>query len=169
TDVRIVAATNRDLRREVAAGRFRLDLLYRLDGIRILLPPLRARRDDIPLLAEHFWRDATSRISSRATLSLATLAQLARYDWPGNVRELQNVLAALAVRTPRRGVVQPSALPPNFDGVQLEQASRLDRARRTFDTQFIRAALARTGGHRARAAQELGVTRQGLTKLMNRL
>ncbi|HEV8235835.1 MAG TPA: sigma-54 dependent transcriptional regulator [Gemmatimonadaceae bacterium] len=168
-DVRIVAATNRDLRREVAAGRFRLDLLYRLDVIRISLPPLRARRDDIPLLAEHFWRDATSRISSRATLSLATLAQLARYDWPGNVRELQNVLAALAVRTPRRGVVHPSALPPSFDGVEVEPASRLDAARRTFDTQFIRAALARTGGQRARAAQELGVTRQGLTKLMNRL
>jgi DNA-binding NtrC family response regulator len=168
-DVRIVAATNRDLRREVAAGRFRLDLLYRLDVIRISLPPLRARRDDIPLLAEHFWRDATSRISSRATLSLATLAQLARYDWPGNVRELQNVLAALAVRTPRRGVVHPSALPPSFDGVEAEPGSHLDAARRTFDTQFIRAALARTGGQRARAAQELGVTRQGLTKLMNRL
>jgi transcriptional regulator with GAF, ATPase, and Fis domain len=168
-DVRLVAATNRDLRREVSAGRFRLDLLYRLDVIRLALPPLRDRRDDIPLLAEHFWHDATGRIGSRATLSLATLAQLARYDWPGNVRELQNVLAALAVRTPRRGVVQPSALPPNFDAARVERASRLDAARRTFDTQFIRAALARTGGHRARAARELGVTRQGLTKLMNRL
>jgi len=168
-DVRLVTATNRDLRREVSAGRFRLDLLYRLDVIRIALPPLRDRRDDIPLLAEHFWCDATARIGSRATLSLATLTQLARYDWPGNVRELQNVLAALAVRTPRRGVVQPSALPPNFDAARAERASRLDAARRTFDTQFIRAALARTGGHRARAARELGVTRQGLTKLMNRL
>jgi DNA-binding NtrC family response regulator len=168
-DVRLVAATNRDLRREVSAGRFRLDLLYRLDVIRLALPPLRDRRDDIPLLAEHFWHDATGRIGSRATLSLATLAQLARYDWPGNVRELQNVLAALAVRTPRRGVVQPSALPPNLNAAGIERASRLDAARRTFDTQFIRAALARTGGHRARAARELGVTRQGLTKMMNRL
>jgi DNA-binding NtrC family response regulator len=168
-DVRVVAATNRDLRREVAAGRFRLDLLYRLDVIRISLPPLRSRRDDIPLLAEHFWREATLRVGSRASLSLATLAQLARYDWPGNVRELQNVLAALAVRTPRRGVVPPSALPPNLDGVEPERPSRLDAARKTFDTQFIRAALVRTGGHRARAAEELGVTRQGLTKLMVRL
>jgi transcriptional regulator with PAS, ATPase and Fis domain len=168
-DVRLVAATNRDLRQEVAGGRFRHDLLYRLDVIRIALPPLRARRDDIPLLAEHFWREATARIGSRATLSLTTLAELARYDWPGNVRELQNVLAALAVRTPRRGVVLPSALPPNFDTTELKPASRLEEARRTFDAQFIRAALARTGGQRARAAEELGVTRQGLTKLINRL
>ena len=168
-DVRLVAATNRDLRQEVAAGRFRLDLLYRLDVIRISLPPLRSRRDDIAVLAEHFWRDATARIGSRATLSLATLSQLARYDWPGNVRELQNVLAALAVRTPRRGVVQPSALPPEFGEAGRAVVSSLEAARRTFDAQFIRAALARTGGHRARAARELGVTRQGLTKLMVRL
>ena len=106
-DVRLVSATNRDLRQEVAAGRFRLDLLYRLDVVRIVVPPLRDRRDDIPLLAEHFWREAAARLGSRATLSAATLAALARYDWPGNVRELQNVLAALAVRSPRRGVVSP--------------------------------------------------------------
>ncbi len=168
-DVRLVAATNRDLRQEVGAGRFRLDLLYRLDVIRISLPPLRSRRDDIAVLAEHFWRDATARLGSRATLSLATLSQLARYDWPGNVRELQNVLAALAVRTPRRGVVQPSALTPEFGEAGRAQVSSLEAARRTFDAQFIRAALARTGGHRARAARELGVTRQGLTKLMVRL
>src|SRR5439155_11834516 len=123
----------------------------------------------VALLAEHFWREATARIGSRATLGLATLARLARYDWPGNVREMQNVLAALAVRSPRRGVVPPSALPPHFDGADADRSWRLDAARRTFETQFIRAALARTGGHRARAAEELGVTRQGLTKLMARL
>ena len=113
-DVRLVAATNRDLRQEVAAGRFRLDLMYRLDVIRITVPALRDRREDIPLLAEHFWRAAAERVGSRAVLSAQTLGALARYDWPGNVRELQNVLAALAVRAPRRGVVPPSALPPAF-------------------------------------------------------
>jgi DNA-binding NtrC family response regulator/tetratricopeptide (TPR) repeat protein len=168
-DVRLVAATNRDLGQEVQAGRFRLDLLYRLDVIRIALPPLRDRREDIALLAEHFWTEATARVGSRATLGLATLARLARYDWPGNVRELQNVLAALSVRSPRRGVIPPSALPPHFDGAGADGSWRLDAARRTFETQFIRAALARTGGHRVRAAEELGVTRQGLTKLMSRL
>jgi DNA-binding NtrC family response regulator len=168
-DVRLVAATNRDLRHEVSCSRFRLDLLYRLDVIRIALPPLRERREDIPLLAEHFWREATARLGSRATLGVPLLARLARYDWPGNVRELQNVLAALAVRSPRRGVIGPSALPPQFDGPTHEPLFRLDAARRTFEAGFIRAALARAGGHRGRAAEELGVTRQGLSKLMTRL
>jgi DNA-binding NtrC family response regulator len=168
-DVRLIAATNRDLRQEVANGRFRLDLLYRLDVLRIAIPPLRDRRDDIPVLAEHVWREAAGRVGSKATLASATIAALARYDWPGNVRELQNVLAAVAVRAPRRGVVAPTALPPIFDGADRDASSRLDEARRTFERRFIRAALARSGGHRARAAAELGVTRQGLTKLMARL
>jgi transcriptional regulator with PAS, ATPase and Fis domain len=168
-DVRLITATNRDLRQEVAAGRFRLDLLYRIDILRIALPPLRDRRDDVPVLAEHFWRQSTTQIGSRAALSTATIAALARYDWPGNVRELQNVLASLAVRSPRRGVVPPTALPPQFDGARADDSWRLDDARRTFETRFIRAALARSGGHRSRAAEELGVSRQGLTKLMVRL
>ena len=104
-----------------------------------------------------------------ATLASATVAALARYPWPGNVRELQNVLAALAVRSQKRGVVPPSALPPVFGGGVRVDAWRLDEARRTFEERFVRAALVRTGGHRGRAAAELGVTRQGLTKLMTRL
>ena len=168
-DVRIVAATNRDLRREVEAGRFRLDLLYRLDVVHVTVPPLRERREDVALLAERFWRDAAARVGSRATLATGTVAALARYDWPGNVRELQNVLASLAVRCPKRGVVPPSALPGAFNAATSADAWRLDDARRTFEERFVRAALVRTGGHRGRAAAELGVTRQGLTKLMSRL
>jgi DNA-binding NtrC family response regulator len=168
-DVRIVAATNRDLRQEAAAGRFRLDLLYRLDVVRISVPPLRDRREDIAVLADRFWQDATRRVGSRATLSAAAIAALSRYDWPGNVRELQNVLAALAVRTPRRSVVTPAALPAPFSASSPATTWRLEEARRTFEEQFVRAALVRTGGHRARAAEELGVTRQGLAKLIARL
>jgi DNA-binding NtrC family response regulator len=168
-DARVVAATNRDLRREVAAGRFRLDLLYRLDVIRIAVPALRDRREDIAPLTHRFWQEATARVGSRATLGAATVAALARHDWPGNVRELQNVIAALAVRSPRRGVVQPEALPPAFQAGVPGETWRLEEARRTFEERFVRAALVRTGGHRARAAQELGVTRQGLAKLMARL
>jgi transcriptional regulator with PAS, ATPase and Fis domain len=168
-DVRIVSATNRDLRKEAAAGRFRADLLYRLDVVRIVVPSLRDRRGDIPLLVEHFWRDAAARVGSRSTLSPAAVASLARYDWPGNVRELQNVLAALAVRVGRRGIVAPEALPPQFGAPVPDQNRRLDAARRVFDERFIRAALLRTGGSRARAAVDLGISRQGLTKLMTRL
>ena len=168
-DVRIVAATNRDLRREVDAGRFRLDLLYRLDVLHVTVPPLRERREDVAVLAERFWRDAAARVGSRATLAATTIGALARYDWPGNVRELQNVLASLAVRSPRRGVVPLSALPQAFTAAEATAAWRLDDARRTFEERFVRAALIRTGGHRGRAATELGVTRQGLTKLMSRL
>jgi transcriptional regulator with PAS, ATPase and Fis domain len=168
-DVRIVSATNRALKQEVDAGRFRLDLLYRLDVVHITVPPLRERREDIPVLAEHFWRDAAQRVGSRATLGTGTIAALARYDWPGNVRELQNVLAALAVRTPKRGLVPASALPPCFAEQGAAESWSLDQARRTFELRFVRAALVRSGGHRGRAAAELGVTRQGLTKLMTRL
>jgi transcriptional regulator with PAS, ATPase and Fis domain len=168
-DLRIVSATNRDLRAEVHAGRFRLDLLYRLDVIRLAVAPLRERREDIAVLAEHIWAEAARRVGSQATLAAATVAALARYDWPGNVRELQNVLAALAVRTGKRGVVPPSALPAQFEAVRPAEAWRLDAARRTFEERFVRAALVRSGGRRAQAASELGVTRQGLTKLMTRL
>ncbi len=109
------------------------------------------------------------RVGSRATLSAATLSALARYDWPGNIRELQNVLASLAVRCPKRGVVPPSALPPQFGERQLAGSFRLESARRTFDQSFVRAALVRAGGQRSRAAEELGVSRQGLAKLIARL
>jgi DNA-binding NtrC family response regulator/tetratricopeptide (TPR) repeat protein len=168
-DVRIVSATNRDLRREVDAGRFRLDLLYRLDVVRIVVPPLRERREDVPLLVDRFWRDAIDRVGSRALLGSTTRAALTAYDWPGNVRELQNVLAALAVRCPKRGVVPPTALPAHLVGSPRPDVWRLDAARRAFEEGFVRAALVRMGGHRRRAAAELGVTRQGLNKLMSRL
>jgi len=168
-DVRVIAATNRDLKHETAAGRFRLDLLYRLDVIHIELPPLRDRRDDIPALIARFWREAAERVGTRATLGPSAVAALTRYDWPGNVRELQNVLSALAVRSARRGVVPAEALPPPFGAPARDSATRLDAARRSFEERFIRAALVRSGGHRARAAAELGLSRQGLTKLLGRL
>jgi transcriptional regulator with GAF, ATPase, and Fis domain len=169
-DVRLVAATHRTLHDEVGRGSFRMDLLYRIDVIRIVMPALRDRREDVPLLAEHFWRDATARLSSRAVLSAGVLTALAAYDWPGNIRELQNVLMSLAVRSPRRGVVAAAALPPTVAGsLAAPSEYRLDAARRRFERSFIRAALVRAGGQRTRAAAELGITRQGLAKLLERL
>jgi DNA-binding NtrC family response regulator len=103
-------------------------------------------------------------------LSASTMATLARHDWPGNVRELQNVMAALAVSVPPRGLVSPSALPRAIATlVEAPPGATLEDARRAFETRFVRAALARAGGRRGPAARELGVSRQGLAKLMARL
>jgi DNA-binding NtrC family response regulator len=169
-DARVIAATNRSLAGEAQAGRFRQDLLYRLDVIRITVPPLRERVEDVPLLACRFWRDATERIGSKAVLGQAALAALARYDWPGNVRELQNVLASLAVSVPGRGVVPASAMPAAIARAgKVDARETLDAARRQFEERFVRAALARSAGHRGHTASALGVSRQGLAKLMQRL
>lgn len=169
-DVRVVAATNRPLAAEVEAGRFRKDLWYRLDVIRVSLPPLRSRLEDLPLLATHIWRTLASRTNSRAVLSPATIAALGTYDWPGNVRELQNVLASLLVSAPPTGLVGPSALPGHIARVAaFERVVTLDAARRQFEERYVRAALARAGGRTVVAAKELGLTRQGLVKLMSRL
>jgi DNA-binding NtrC family response regulator len=168
-DVRLVTATNRDMKSEVADGRFRQDLLYRLDVIRIRIPPLRERPEDVAVLAEHFWRDAARRVGTTAQLTHGVLSELARYHWPGNVRELQNVIAALAVAAPARGRVQPSLLPAAMTGVTAVTTHRLSEARAQFERRCVEVALARAGGNRSRAARELGLSRQGLLKTMTRL
>ena len=169
-DVRLVAATNRSLRAEVDAGRFRHDLLYRLDVIRINVPPLRERIEDIPLLASRFWRQAAERIGSKAVLGQSAVSALARYDWPGNVRELQNVLTALVVAAPARGVVGASELPAAIArATHGSPHESLESARLKFEERFVRAALARAAGHRGQTAAALGLSRQGLAKLMQRL
>ena len=111
-DVRIVAATNRPLAAEVAADTFRADLWYRLDVVRITLPPLRERIEDLPLLTQHLWQALAARTGSRAALSPATIAALAAYDWPGNIRELQNVLASHARLGAACGIDRSSARCP---------------------------------------------------------
>jgi DNA-binding NtrC family response regulator/tetratricopeptide (TPR) repeat protein len=168
-DVRIVAATNRRLDEEAAAGRFRRDLRFRLDVVRIEVPPLRERAGDVPMLASRFWTDAAARVGSRATLAPDAVAALARYDWPGNVRELQNVIAWMAVHSPRRGRIGPSALPQHVAQGGVAVSGSFEAAKEEFERRFVKAALAAAGGQRARAAQALGITRQGLAKMMRRL
>jgi two-component system response regulator AtoC len=168
-DIRVVSAANRDMRNEVAEGRFRQDLLYRLDVVRIRVPPLRERLEDVPLLADHVWRSAAARVGSQATLTHGVFAALARYHWPGNVRELQNVLAGVAVSAPARGAVKTALLPPFITGAVTPSTTRLADARDQFERKFIELALARAGGRRTRAAHELGLSRQGLLKMMGRL
>jgi DNA-binding NtrC family response regulator len=167
-DVRIVAATNRRLEQEAATGRFRTDLRFRLDVLRIVVPPLRDRAGDVPILAQHFWRQAADRVGSHATLGPDALAALARHDWPGNVRELQNAIAWLAVHAPRRGRVSSAMLPAQFASNPIATGS-FEAAREEFERRFIRAALAQAGGQRLAAARALGVSRQGLAKMLKRL
>jgi DNA-binding NtrC family response regulator len=168
-DVRVVTAANRDMRAEASAGRFRQDLLYRLDVIRIRIPPLRERPEDIPGLARHFWRAAADRVGTRAVLTHGVLAALTRYHWPGNVRELQNAIAALAVAAPAHGHTRPHLLPSVITGAAAVTSARFADARAQFERRFIEVALARAGGSRARAARDLGLSRQGLLKMIARL
>jgi DNA-binding NtrC family response regulator len=168
-DVRVIGATNRAIEHEVELGRFRADLRYRLDVLRVAVPPLRDRPEDIPLLAARFWDECAARAGSQARLEPRTVDALVAYHWPGNVRELQNVMATLAVEAPRRGRVGPHLLPRRLDPSPPDLPGTLDEARRRFDAAFVRDALQRTGGRRGETARQLGLSRQGLIKLMVRL
>jgi DNA-binding NtrC family response regulator len=169
-DARIVAATNRPLGAEVEAGRFRNDLRYRLDVLRIAIPPLRDRLEDLPSLVRHIWSELSKRTGSRAVLSPSAMSMLGSYDWPGNVRELQNVLASMMVAGPARGVIGPHGLPGHITRTTaMTGRATLAEARKEFEERYVRAALARSGGRAASAARDLGVSRQGLRKLTARL
>jgi DNA-binding NtrC family response regulator len=171
-DVRIVAATNRSLPETAALGQFREDLLFRLSVVRIQLPPLRERIEDVPRLAQIFWRSVMSETGKHAAIGADVLAGLCRHNWPGNVRELQNVMAGLSVQAPARGRVTVRHLAQVLSTVQNRPAAigvSLERARWLFERETVAAALARHGGRRSSAARELGLTRQGLVKAIRRL
>jgi DNA-binding NtrC family response regulator len=123
---------------------------------------------DVPILAQHFWRQACARVGSSATLAPDALAALSRYDWPGNVRELQNAIAWLAVHAPRRGRVGTAMLPPHLVSQPLATGT-FEAAREEFERRYVRAALVQAGGQRRAAARALGISRQGLAKMMRRL
>lgn len=115
-DIRLVAATNLDLKQEVQEGRFREDLYFRINVVRIQVPPLRERMEDIPLLAEHFLRKYSARYGIEKTFAPETLDCLARYDWPGNIRELENAIEGALVKTTGQ-VIRPNELPEEVGGV----------------------------------------------------
>jgi DNA-binding NtrC family response regulator len=170
-DVRIVGATNVALADAVAHGRFREDLRFRLAVIRLQVPPLRDRIEDVPLLAQAFWRRLRADAPTRATLGPDAVASLCRHTWPGNIRELQNVVSALVVAAPSRGVVTSRHVQSAVGaaGAAGPSVTRLDAAVRGFERRIVAAALARNGGRRSRTARELGLSRQGLTKAIRRL
>ncbi|ABF90698.1 sigma-54 dependent DNA-binding reponse regulator Nla28 [Myxococcus xanthus DK 1622] len=166
-DVRVVAATNKDLKTRVAEGLFREDLLYRLDVVHLHLPPLRERSEDIPALVEHF-AGRHARGGVRPVVTSEANARLAAYDWPGNVRQLENVVArALALNV--TGVLGPQDFPepigdastPKMAGLAGDMPSLAELSRR-----YAAQVLQHVGGNKSEAARLLDVDRKTLYKLL---
>lgn len=173
-DVRVVSATNRDLLADVRAGTFREDLYYRLNVVPIDLPPLRDRKDDIPLLIEHFL-ESDGRAAGHFVDGLAAgcLEALIAYDWPGNVRELRNVIQRALVLNGER-LLQVAPPEPGSDGARRAAEDGLGRASlpellRRYKTSLVAEALERSGGNQRKAAELLGIHRPSLTRMLREL
>ena len=170
-DVRIIAATNRDLSKQVASGEFREDLFYRLSVIPINLPPLRERKEDIPSLAKHFVLKYNGKraVPCVRGISDEALSMLADYDWPGNVRELENVIER-AVVLANREVLQPLDLVWHefSPAVSLGGASATSLRLGDVEKEHIKKALALFNGHKVKTAQALGIDRKTLRNKMRR-
>jgi len=181
-DVRVVAATNSDLKRLVAEGQFREDLFYRLNVIPVRLPALRERRADIPLLAQHFLdgfaRDAVPS-RGRMTFAQEALQALMAFDWPGNVRQLENVVERAFALSPGRNQIVASDLPPEFHAMPTtidpaeyvlpDAGVNLEVVVAKFEHALIRRALERTGGNKSQAADLLELKRTTLIEKLKRL
>ena len=166
-DVRVISATNRDLRELVGRGEFREDLYYRLCVVPITLPPLRERRNDIPLLAAHFLeRHAAEARRPGVRLSEQALAALMDYHWPGNVRQLQNAVRYALVKCPG-DTIEPEHLPPEVtEGSR--SAPSLPAGRRKLTPEAVQRALREAGGNKVKAARLLGVGRATLYRYLGR-
>ncbi len=174
TNARVVAATNRNLQAEVAAGRFREDLIYRLDVIQIRMPPLRERKEDIPMLAEGLLERIAQRIHKpKSKVTDGALEHLMAYHWPGNVRELENLLTQGAVHA-RTAVITPDLLPIGEPRSGVERSDAVPPAvpadalvLRTLDeveAEHVQRVLDYTGGHKGRASEILGISRPALDR-----
>jgi two-component system nitrogen regulation response regulator NtrX len=168
TDVRVIAASNQNLPDLTAAGRFRDDLFYRLNVIPIVVPPLRQRKEDIPLLVEHFIRVFSLENGKRPkTMSVEALAYFLSYDWPGNVRELRNMVERLVIMSPRQ-VIGPEDLPPPLrpkeEGLRADQIKErtLKDAREAFERAYILAELRAQDWNMTRTSERLGIERSHL-------
>lgn len=168
-DVRIISATHKDLKREISSGRFREDLYYRLCVVPLQIPPLRSRRNDIPLLARHFLKKVLAE-EGRTDVTIApdTMDMLLQYDWPGNVREMQNTIRYLLVRC-RDSIINPRHLPPNIQQQSREtiKIKPPHRRRLKLTTESVRKALAETNGNRLQAARLLKVGRATLYRFLD--
>lgn len=171
-DVRIIVATNRDLAEQMRRGAFREDLYYRVNVVRVELPPLRRRKEDIPLLVEQFI-ERFNRLQQKAVQGIAAeaLSLLMAHDWPGNIRELENLIERSFILC-GEGFIGIGQLPEELTAVRAgEQAaiSGIKKIHNLFDAQSIRSALERNGNNRLAAARELGIHKSTLFRKMKKL
>lgn len=165
-DVRVVAATNRDLHKMVEEGKFREDLWYRLNQIMIKLPPLRERHGDIPLLAQYFLKRANERYHQNGRLLESGLKVLEHYTWPGNVRQMQHLIERLSILAPQ-GRIDQESVEDALSSMESREASGETLAEA--ETEQIRRVMAATGGNKSRAAKLLGIERKTLYRKLKQL
>ena len=172
-DVRVICATSRNLEKMVQEGTFREDLYFRISVVRIHMPPLRERSEDIPLLAEYFLRMfAKAHNKPGRALTPGFLSSLARHDWPGNVRELQNVIERSLVLANGHMHLGVADLPPELKGLKIPEeigGGTFHDAVRGFKRELVRSALRMHSGNKLKAAKELGISRCYLHRLLNQL
>ena len=176
-NVRIIAATNRDLAKEVSLGNFRSDLYYRLNVIAIELPPLKERKDDIPILIEYLAKRIALTMKKDIQQVAPDFIEIClSYDWPGNVRELQNIIEK-AINLTNEPIISVHSLPPDsFINFKKEDIVRdrfskriLNETRENAESELIRITLARNGGNKYLAAKELGIARSSLYRKLKKL
>jgi two-component system, NtrC family, nitrogen regulation response regulator NtrX len=173
-DARVIAATNKDLEEEISKGNFREDLFYRLNVIPFSVPPLRERKEDIPLLARHFLKDFAATYGRRPReITDDAIDTLMRYSWPGNVRELRNVIERIVIMNPAVNRLDRKHLPPLVyrDGSRrgLMDSSTLHQARAAYERDFILKKLDENHGNMSRTAEVLGLERSHLYRKMKTL
>ncbi len=173
---RVIAATNRDLEKEVAAGRFREDLFYRLNVVTLRPPALRQRRSDIPLLAERFLRASQENVGRTLRFMEETVKFLVAYDWPGNVRELESAVEYAALRA-RGAEIAPEDLPPKLQSEEVRAAAARSPLAALYDDlplleelerRYLLHVLNVVGGNRTRAAEVMGIDRRTLYRMAER-
>ena len=166
-DVRIIAATNRDLAQAVRAGTFRNDLYYRIQVVPLTIPPLRERRDDIPVLAQHFLKQSTERLHKDIRgFTTAAMQKLMLYPWPGNVRELENAVEKAVVLS-RQDMIGPELVPAASPSSPV-QLRPLTEAKEAFERTYLKEVLELTGGNISRAAQFAGRYRADFYKMLKK-
>jgi two-component system nitrogen regulation response regulator NtrX len=172
-DVRVIASTNKDLEEEISRGNFREDLFYRLNVVPFSVPPLRERKEDIPLLAEHFLKEFSGRYGRRPReITDEAVEGLMRYSWPGNVRELRNVIERIVIMNPTTVRFDRKHLPPLVyrDGSRrTSDFLTLHQARSAYERDYILKKLDENHGNISRAAEVLGLERSHLYRKMRAL